>query len=184
MSEDGQLYSFGYGQHGQLGLRNNLNYWTAQLVRDFFTHPLIQIAAGWHHSLALTARGDLYACGYGESGQLGIGNTESKTQFTLVECIADKNIDQIYAGGSHSWIILNDIDPVRADYRFPEPLNDKSPQQFKDDRSKDPYEEDKSDDLLAGPSSGFDHLEEHDEIQDLDAYPSTLIGKFENSLTL
>jgi len=43
-----------------------------------------QIAAGWNHSLILTENGDMYACGYGAHGQLGLGDKESKTQFTLV----------------------------------------------------------------------------------------------------
>jgi RCC1-like G exchanging factor-like protein len=43
-----------------------------------------QIAAGWNHSLVLTENGDMYACGYGAHGQLGLGEKESKTQFTLV----------------------------------------------------------------------------------------------------
>lgn len=40
LTENGQLYSFGYGQHGQLGLRNNTNHCTPQLVKDFLTQPL------------------------------------------------------------------------------------------------------------------------------------------------
>ena len=63
LTEEGQLFTFGYGQHGQLGLKSNQNYWTPQLVKDFFSQPLSWIAAGWHHSLALTRKGDLYACG-------------------------------------------------------------------------------------------------------------------------
>lgn len=59
-------------------------------MKDFLLQPLAFVEAGWHHSLALTRRGDLYACGHGDSGQLGIGSTESKTQFTLIESIGDK----------------------------------------------------------------------------------------------
>ena len=29
---------------------------------------ITQIAAGWNHSLVLTDKGDLYACGYGGHG--------------------------------------------------------------------------------------------------------------------
>ena len=178
MSEEGQVYSFGYGQHGQLGLRNNINYCTAQLVRDFLDQPLAQIATGWHHSLALTTRGDLYAWGYGESGQLGIGGIESKTHFTLVESIGDKRIEKICWGGNHSWIILNQTDPVRPNYRFPRPLNDKSPQRFMDEgplHIND--EEDKLQELLAEPAK-FSNLDENEKTQELDVNPETMIRKF------
>ena len=61
----GKLYTFGYGQHGQLGLRTNKNYYQPKLVRDLLSKPIAKIAAGWNHSLALTEKGDLFACGYG-----------------------------------------------------------------------------------------------------------------------
>jgi alpha-tubulin suppressor-like RCC1 family protein len=40
---------------------------------------ILQVAAGWNHSLVLLENGDLYACGYGANGQLGLGDKESKT---------------------------------------------------------------------------------------------------------
>ena len=159
LSEEGQLYSFGYGQSGQLGLKNNTNYCTPQLVKDFLTQPLETIEAGWHHSLALTLKGDLYACGYGEFGQLGLSSNESKTQFTLVESIGDKNIDKIYAGGHHSWIILNDVDPVRSNYSYPEPLNEISPEKFKNIEFKlQNHEEEKMENLLGSGNFSNDDL--------------------------
>ena len=99
---------------------------------------------------------------YGESGQLGGGNLESKTQFTLVESIGDKNIDKLYAGGSHSWIILNDIDPVRENYRFPDPLSEKTPDRLKNAYGSD--EEDKLQDLLIGPSDFDNQNQENNSI--------------------
>jgi alpha-tubulin suppressor-like RCC1 family protein len=78
-----------------------------------------QIAAGWNHSLALTESGDLYACGYGAHGQLGLGDKESKTQFTLVSQMQNKSITSIFAGGSHSWVVLNHMNPTRE---IPSPI--------------------------------------------------------------
>jgi alpha-tubulin suppressor-like RCC1 family protein len=62
------MYSFGYGSHGQLGLRSTKNYATPQLVKDLLSKPLSVIAAGWNHSLVLSERGDLFSCGYGNHG--------------------------------------------------------------------------------------------------------------------
>jgi len=171
LTEEGQLFTFGYGQHGQLGLRNNLNYNTPHLVKDFLTQPLSAVEAGWHHSLAITKNGDLYTCGHGDSGQLGLGNTESKTHFTLVESIGDKNIDKICSGGSHSWIILNEIDPVRSDYRYPDELNDKNPDQLKGNRPR--QEESKIEDLLVA-TSDFSNGKNQDSQDNLPEFPETL----------
>ena len=72
LTSSGLLYTFGFGQHGQLGIRSNSNQSSPKLVRDLETKPLKSIAAGWNHSLALSEKGDLYACGYGAHGQLGL----------------------------------------------------------------------------------------------------------------
>ena len=64
----GCLYSFGYGSHGQLGLRTTTNQLLPQLVKDLVTKPLTYIAAGWNHSLVLSRKGDIFASGYGMHG--------------------------------------------------------------------------------------------------------------------
>ena len=81
--DDGALYTFGYSVHGQLGVHTTINQCLPQLVRDFSSHAISQIAAGWHHSLALTTRGDLYAAGHGAWGQLGIGEIDIMTGFEI-----------------------------------------------------------------------------------------------------
>ena len=64
----GKLYTFGYGQHGQLGQRSNKNFARPKLVKDLLSKPISKISAGWNHSLVLTEKGDLFACGYGQYG--------------------------------------------------------------------------------------------------------------------
>ena len=83
---------------------------------------ITQIAAGWNHSLVLTDKGDLYACGYGGHGQLGTGDKESKTFFCYVQSFGNKNISQIYAGGNHSWVVLDTVMPTRDKWNPPSPL--------------------------------------------------------------
>ena len=70
LTSRGCLYSFGYGAHGQLGLRSTTNKYTPQLVKDLITKPISYIAAGWNHSLVLSRNGDIFASGYGQHGQL------------------------------------------------------------------------------------------------------------------
>ena len=113
LMEDGSLFSFGFGTNGQLGLRSTANKSRPQHVKDLAGRRVTQIAAGWNHSLVMTEGGDLWACGYGAHGQLGLGDKESKTQFSLVTSMSNKNISKIFAGGSHSWLVLNHIQPVR-----------------------------------------------------------------------
>ena len=123
LTEDGAIYTFGYSAHGQLGLHSTINQCLPQLVRDFSVCPIAQIAAGWHHSLALTRKGDLYACGHGAWGQLGLGETEIMPNFVYVSALGPKNVQRIFAGGDHSWVILDQNYPEREDYAPPSPLH-------------------------------------------------------------
>ena len=116
------MFSFGFASHGQLGLRNTINQSEPQLVTDLRTKPIKSIAAGWNHTLVLTERGDIYSCGYGFFGQLGHGDDESRTYFSHVSALGPKNVERIYAGGNHSWALLDPADPIKRDYEPPSPL--------------------------------------------------------------
>jgi alpha-tubulin suppressor-like RCC1 family protein len=76
LTASGQLYAFGENRFGQLGSATsngtedpNPNPTPVSLPGA--TGPVVQIAAGQLHSLALTASGQLYAFGYNRYGQLG-----------------------------------------------------------------------------------------------------------------
>lgn len=57
---------------------------------------------------------------------MGRGDKESKTQFTHVASLGPKNIVRIFAGGSHSWVVLDDMVPIRENYKIPSPFKSKS----------------------------------------------------------
>jgi hypothetical protein len=99
--------------------------------------PIAKIAAGWNHSLVLTEKGDLFACGYGQVGQLGLSEQKKvQSQFMHVAALGPRNIYKIFAGGNHSWVVLDDIIPVREKYRPPSPLPDRAPSLSNSPRSK------------------------------------------------
>ena len=68
LTTNGKLYTFGFGQHGQLGHRSSQNQFSPRLVKDLLAKPIVSIAAGWNHSLVLSEQGDLFACGYAQYG--------------------------------------------------------------------------------------------------------------------
>jgi len=113
LTTTGYVFSFGHSSHGQLGLKTTTNHCSPQLVKDLTEFIVTQISAGWNHSLVLTQSGKLFASGHGEHGQLGLGDHEIQKGFTNVAQVGNKNIGQIYAGGNHSWLVLDDQDPIR-----------------------------------------------------------------------
>jgi alpha-tubulin suppressor-like RCC1 family protein len=121
LTEQGYLYSFGFASHGQLGLRNTVNQSEPQLVRSLRNKQVRQVAAGWNHTLVLTHDGDVFSCGYGFFGQLGLGETESRTNFAHVGLFGARKVERIYAGGNHSWALLDPALPIRPNYEPPSP---------------------------------------------------------------
>ena len=73
------------------------------------------IACGYNHSLALTSQFEVYSCGAGTYGQLGLGDIKPRVNFTHIESLHDFEskemleenilIRRIFAGGNHSWVI-------------------------------------------------------------------------------
>ena len=48
--------------------------------------------------------------------------------------IGAKNVYKIFAGGNHSWVIIDDIVPVRKKYRPPSPVPDNKQMQLHGDK--------------------------------------------------
>ncbi len=68
----GDLYSWGYGQQGQLGHASSKNEKIPRLVQTLSQArvAVVQVACGWRHSLALSSDLEVYTWGYGDKGQL------------------------------------------------------------------------------------------------------------------
>lgn len=82
LTEDGNVYSWGRGDYGQLGHGNAENVTQPKLIETFESLPednrVIHISCGDNHSTAVTKLGDVYTWGFGEMCQLGHGPDEDK----------------------------------------------------------------------------------------------------------
>ena len=84
LTECGSVWSWGACRHGQLGL-GDVAFATAAgwetgvpwpcLVESLqdIDEPVVTLSAGGHHTLFVTAGGQLWGCGRGEHGALGVG---------------------------------------------------------------------------------------------------------------
>jgi len=75
----GQVFAFGLNNDGQLGstantATKNANPTPTPVALPGATGPVVQIATGVNHSLAVTSTGQLYAFGLNQYGQLGGAN--------------------------------------------------------------------------------------------------------------
>jgi alpha-tubulin suppressor-like RCC1 family protein len=86
VTSTGQLYAFGENGDGQLG---NPEGWGSYPTPEEVTlpgamGPVVQVAAGEYHTIALTSSGQLYTFGSNEEGQLGNGSS-SRQQWAPAE---------------------------------------------------------------------------------------------------
>ena len=72
---DGRVHSWGWGVHGQLGHDSIEDLGVPQQVTGLAGHVIVEIAAGYAHSLCRDKDGRLLAFGLGMFGQLGVGST-------------------------------------------------------------------------------------------------------------
>uniref|UniRef100_UPI00358DE383 RCC1 domain-containing protein 1 isoform X4 n=1 Tax=Myxine glutinosa TaxID=7769 RepID=UPI00358DE383 len=80
LSFTGQVWTWGSGRHGQLGHGGLEEEKQARLVEALHGLPILEVAAGGWHSLALSCAGDVYSWGWNEAGQLGL---PSKMDFII-----------------------------------------------------------------------------------------------------
>ncbi|XP_073978964.1 HECT and RLD domain containing E3 ubiquitin ligase 4 isoform X2 [Rhodnius prolixus] len=106
LNEWGQVFTWGSDKYGQLGLDSDGEVRTPKIVKALATHNVIQIASGYRHCLALTNKGDLFAWGSNEHGQLGLGlKVKSVPQPSLVTSLNGLPISLIACGAYHSFVI-------------------------------------------------------------------------------
>lgn len=107
------LVTWGDNKQGQLGDGNNPAQVLPKVVEFEGLLPgeqIVQLAAGFYHSMALTSQGRLYAWGENAYGELGLGNRVARTRPVLVQMgpLAGKTIVELHAGVWTSWVLTSD----------------------------------------------------------------------------
>eukprot|EP00106_Octopus_bimaculoides_P003264 XP_014770706.1 PREDICTED: uncharacterized protein LOC106869467 [Octopus bimaculoides] len=94
LTNDGKVFTWGWGVHGQLGHGDAENQSVPKLISCLPTAKeirTIQLAAGYAHTMVLSQQGDVYSFGCGYFGQLGLGQRQKKSvpsHITLPEKIS------------------------------------------------------------------------------------------------
>jgi alpha-tubulin suppressor-like RCC1 family protein len=113
INSNGELFSWGTGQSGELGqgtLGTSSSIGITQITNPVLStgETWVDIACGDAHSFALTSSGKLYAFGFNQYGQLGIGNNSNTNIPTCINCgTSDPVVSKISAGKLHTLYIDN-----------------------------------------------------------------------------
>ncbi|XP_070614117.1 E3 ISG15--protein ligase HERC5-like [Erythrolamprus reginae] len=109
LSKGGELFAWGENEHGQLGMGKAVSHIKKpQLVRALQGIPLINIAAGSAHSMAVSKFGTVYSWGKNMFGQLGLGDTEDRYIPENVKALERKRTVFVSCGGEHTAVLSKD----------------------------------------------------------------------------
>ena len=110
LAASGRVFACGDNCNGQLGLGDLKARFLPEAVTGLDSFTIIQIAAGWRHSLFLTSRGQVLACGERRRTPLAHAGGGSSNQLVprIVESLARIKISQIAAAGPSGSLFLEE----------------------------------------------------------------------------
>ena len=100
----GRVFSWGWNVHGQVGVGGIDDVTSPRLVRGLAGYRVVQVEAGYAHSVALTSCGTVLAWGCGLFGQLGGGDTSKQSRPVKVSLPAP--VSNISVGYFHCLALL------------------------------------------------------------------------------
>ena len=108
LTADGAVWSWGYGNWGQLGHGDYQAHLLPKQAEALADQRVVAVSAGERHSIALTADGAVWSWGEGDEGKLGHGDVQNESLLKKVEAFADQRVVAVSAGGSHSLALTGD----------------------------------------------------------------------------
>lgn len=110
VTEDGKLYTFGGGEHGQLGHNDRVNKVKPTLVQALDGIFVSQITCGWSHSVALTTKGRVYTWGNGDHGKLGHGSGRKVSVPHVVDKLKEYRVVRVASYNEHTAALVEPFD--------------------------------------------------------------------------
>jgi len=105
ITSEGKAWTLGRNEKGQLGVGDMEEYKGPQEVTFLEDYTIVKAAVGKSHSLFLTDRGSVFACGDNKSGQCGVGNNNSTITTPCKINFKEGKVESIACGGEFSMLI-------------------------------------------------------------------------------
>ncbi|GLI62584.1 hypothetical protein VaNZ11_005258 [Volvox africanus] len=105
---DGELFTFGRNQNGQLGLGHTNDCLSPQRVVALQGEKILSVACGSEHSLAATEKGTVVSWGWGRYGNLGDGESQDRYLPTRVVGLEGVRMVLAKCGWRHSAVVSED----------------------------------------------------------------------------
>uniref|UniRef100_M4EK81 RCC1-like domain-containing protein n=1 Tax=Brassica campestris TaxID=3711 RepID=M4EK81_BRACM len=108
VTEDGDLYGWGWGRYGNLGLGDRNDRLVPERVTSAGGEKMSMVACGWRHTISVSYSGALYTYGWSKYGQLGHGDLEDHLVPHKLEALGNSVISQISGGWRHTMALTSD----------------------------------------------------------------------------
>lgn len=108
LTERGDVWSWGWGAHGQLGTGDTRDREVPTLIDELSGLGVVSLSCGDRHSFAVTSDGTVYGWGSNEFGQLGIGRRgDTLVSPTTIPALAGLFVTALSSGDRHSAAVTN-----------------------------------------------------------------------------
>ncbi|PXF49731.1 putative E3 ubiquitin-protein ligase HERC1 [Gracilariopsis chorda] len=108
LTEDGEVWSWGWGAHGQLGLGDTKDRDIPTAIPELSHESVCFLSCGDRHSFAITRDGRVFGWGSNEFGQLGCGKKgDTVLRPKLIEGLQGLKVIAISSGDRHSAAVTN-----------------------------------------------------------------------------
>lgn len=107
VTTSGKLFTFGQGDHGQLGHGSScLDCPSPKQVTSLGTIQVKHVTCGESHTAVITKHGNLYTCGDGRHGKLGMGEESFSNlfKFEKVTRFDGFTVQKVACGGCHTLV--------------------------------------------------------------------------------
>ncbi|KAF8772726.1 hypothetical protein HU200_005445 [Digitaria exilis] len=108
VTEDGDLYGWGWGRYGNLGLGDRNDRLLPEKVSSVEGERMVLVACGWRHTITVSNSGNLYTYGWSKYGQLGHGDFEDHLVPHKLDALKDSTISQISGGWRHTMALTSE----------------------------------------------------------------------------
>ncbi|XP_022846121.1 ultraviolet-B receptor UVR8-like isoform X1 [Olea europaea var. sylvestris] len=104
-SVDGlRVVTWGWNQSYQLGRKGPQS--VPLVVEGLSGETPVSLSGGRVHSLAVTAKNEIWTWGCGRNGRLGLGSSADEVEPMLVECLEGSQVLQAVAGFDHNLVLI------------------------------------------------------------------------------
>ncbi|GBG84816.1 hypothetical protein CBR_g39192 [Chara braunii] len=104
-NDDGEVLTWGWGQGGALGHGNSMNQGLPKRVSALRGISICQVAAGWNHTAFVAEAGDLFTCGDGSYGQLGLSDYSQRKYPARVDGLSNVHVIAVACGLRHTIVL-------------------------------------------------------------------------------